>query len=159
MKMVSGLAITAALSIFAAAPAQARYVTTVCEGKISGHSLSAYTTISAPKTEPGEWNMLGIPTGEECIFVTKSKIGNRILKVCPENSQCSLEADINNTSGEWEILTIISINRIDTPAQKAAATRDKAARDKKRWAAINPYKEKVQSCVVKNLGREVTRYK
>jgi hypothetical protein len=137
--------------LFAATqPAQARSVTTDCEGKIGFHPLRAYTAVIK--------NYGTMEVKDECIFVTRSRIGRKILKVCPKGSQCSIEADIENSSNEYEIYRIISINRIGTPALDAAAARDKAARDKSRWAAVNPYKEKAQDCAVKNLGEEVTEF-
>jgi hypothetical protein len=141
------LAGVAALSVLAAAPtAHARSVTIACEGKVGWHPLSAYTAISKGGLE------------NECVFVTGSKIGRKILKVCPQGSQCSIEADINNTSGENEIYRIISISRIGTPALDATAAREKTAHEKSRWAAIRPYMEKAKDCVVENLGEEVTKF-
>jgi hypothetical protein len=96
------LAGAAALSVLSASAAHARSVSITCEGKIGWHPLSAYTAVSKGGLE------------NECVFVTRSNIGRKILKVCPKGSQCSIEADVDNTSLDREIYRIISINRIDT---------------------------------------------
>jgi hypothetical protein len=144
ISLITGIA---ALSLSASA-AHARGVTTTCDGKVGWHPLSAYTAITK-----------GYGTAEakdECIFVTRSKIGRKILKVCPEDSQCSVEADIENTSGEYEITSVRAINRIGTPSLDAIAAREKAAREKRRWASVFPYMEKAKNCVVDNLKGEVS---
>jgi hypothetical protein len=80
------------------------------------------------------------------------------LKVCPKDSQCSIEADIDNVSDDSGIKRVISINRIGTPALDAIAAREKASREKRRWAAVHPYMEKAEHCVVENKAKitEVT---
>jgi hypothetical protein len=128
--------------------ANARGMTTTCEGKISWHPLHAYTAITKNYGTP--------EVEDECIFVTKSKIGRQILKTCVMDSMCSVEADIENASDQYEITRVISINKIGTPALDKIAEQEKAAREAARWAAVRPYKEKVGTCVGKNLKGEIT---
>jgi hypothetical protein len=136
----------AALSL-SASTAHARYVTTTCDGKVGWHPLSAYTAITKGYGTP--------EAKDECIFVTRSKIGRKILKVCPKDSQCSVEADVQ-AGDEYEITSVRAINRIGTPSLDAIAAREKAAREKRRWASVFPYMEKAKNCVVANLTGEVS---
>jgi hypothetical protein len=76
-------------------------VTTSCIGVIGWHPLSAYTAIISNYGTPEVKN--------ECIFVTKSKVGRKILKVCHKDLLCRVEAVIENTSGEYEIMNVISV--------------------------------------------------
>jgi len=150
--MFKSLIATIALACALVAPTTnvvyARGMTTTCEGKISWHPLRAYTAITKNYGTP--------EVSDECIFVTKSRVGRQILKTCPEDSMCSVEADIENASDQYEITRVISINRIGTPALDAVAAREKAAREQSRWIAIFLYSEKVKTCVANNLKGERT---
>jgi hypothetical protein len=83
--------------------AHARFLGDItCDGTIEGHSLRAYTQI----TSYGE----DIPP--PCIFITRSRIGRKILRTCPKNSLCLVKADIESGSREYEIIRLISVKRI-----------------------------------------------
>src|SRR5262245_18766718 len=91
--------------------AHANGMTVDCKGKVGWYKLRAYTAISnGPE--------------DKCIFITRSRIGRRILRTCPTGSQCLIEADIENVSDEYEITRVISINRIGTPALDTKAAKD-----------------------------------
>jgi hypothetical protein len=83
-------------------PGHARSLSWVCEGKIGYHSLSAYTAI------------IGKDNENDCVFITNSPEGKRILRTCPKGSQCSVEAEVNNTSGENEIYKVVAVLRTGT---------------------------------------------
>ena len=117
--------------------AHARGMTVDCKGEVGWYKLRAYTAISnGPE--------------DNCIFITRSRIGRRILRTCPTGSQCLIEADIENVSDEYEITRVISINRIGTPALDAKAAKDQATREKSRWLAVSPYFKEATSCVMDN---------
>jgi hypothetical protein len=144
ISLITGIVV---MSLSASA-AHARYVTTTCDGKVGWHPLSAYTAIIKDHGTAEVKN--------DCVFVTRSRIGRKILKVCPEDSQCSVEADIQTGIDEYEITSVRAINRIGTPSLDAIAAREKAAREKRRWASVFPYMEKAKNCVVDNLKGEVS---
>lgn len=146
--LIAAIALACALVAPTTNVVYARGMTTTCEGKISWHPLHAYTAITKNYGTPG--------VQDECIFVTKSKVGRQILKTCVMDSMCSVEADIENASDQYEITRVISINKIGTPALDKIAEQEKNAREAARWAAIRPYKEQVKRCVIKNLKGEVT---
>jgi hypothetical protein len=81
--------------------AHARSVITFCDGIVGWHPLSAYTAVISNYGTPEVKN--------ECIFVTRSKLGRTILKTCHKGSSCSIKAIIDNVSGEYEINAIFSV--------------------------------------------------
>lgn len=121
--------------------AHARSMTVDCKGTVGWYQLRAYTSIMSKYGS--------IDVKDECVFITRSRVGIKILKTCPMNSQCLIEADVI-TSDPYEVTRVISINRIGTPALDAKAAKDQAAREKSRWLAVAPYFKEATSCVMDN---------
>jgi len=84
------------------AEAEARFLSEiVCDGNVEWHPLKAYTEINSHSEEK-----------PSCIFITRSRIGRKILKICPKDSLCLVKANIENGSGEYEIIKLISVKRV-----------------------------------------------
>jgi hypothetical protein len=134
MRLMLGLIALIALT----AASHARSLSYVCDGTISHYPLMAYMAITAK--------------GEDvCIFVTRSPEGKKILQVCPKGTQCSVEAEVNNTGSANEIYKVTSVHRTGTPALDARAKKDKEDADRRRWAAILPYAERTTNCIVDHV--------
>jgi hypothetical protein len=94
-------------------PTHARSISNTCEGKIEPYSLSAYTTAGKDMGDQGEEK-------NECVFITASSVGKKILKTCPMGSWCRIDASLEDDHGTTinEITMVKSVRRIDTPAEK-----------------------------------------
>jgi len=78
----------------------------VCDGKISWYPLSAYTAIDSPISKVDSGVM-------PCLFVTRSRIGQQILRTCPKESLCQVVAIVENIVPEYyEIKRVISVKRV-----------------------------------------------
>ena len=84
-------------------------MTTTCDGKVGWHPLSAYTAIMKD-------HEYGTAVKNECIFVMRSKIGRKILKVCPKDFECCVEETLKLVTN-MKLPVSEAINRIGTPSQ------------------------------------------
>jgi hypothetical protein len=133
--MMRNLLLMGAALLSLVTPGNARSLSFVCDGTISYHPLSSYTAIAGKEGK------------DVCIFVTRSPEGRKILQVCPKGSQCSVEAEVNNTGSENEIYKVVSVHRTGTPALDARAKKEKEAEEKRKWASVLPYAERTTDCV------------
>ena len=56
-----------------------------CEGKVTVH--------------PGHWTSVINQDGEGCQFETKSPLGKKIISVCPNNSECMIDIELDAKGG------------------------------------------------------------
>jgi TonB family protein len=124
--------------------AWSRSLSFICEGKISHYPLMAYTAIAGKDNE------------DKCIFITSSPEGRKILQVCPKDSQCSVEAEVNNSGDANEIYKVKTVRRTGTPALDAKVKRDREVEHERRFAAIRPLADKLTSCVRNHLKGAVS---
>ena len=104
--MIKKLLMITAVLVALTAPSHARSLSWTCDGKIGHHPLSAYTAIIGKNNE------------DSCIFITDSPEGKRILRTCPKETQCSVEAEVNSTGSDYEIYKVV-VHRTGTPALDA----------------------------------------
>lgn len=81
--------------------AHARSLNVTCDGNIGWYPLKAYTEIRTYGNDDSS-----------CIFITKSRIVDRFLRVCPKNSLCLVKAFVENAVGPREIYRLFSVKRI-----------------------------------------------
>jgi hypothetical protein len=92
------LAVAMALT---ATTAQARSTGKVCAGTIGQVDLSAYLAV-----------------GDECVVLKGSSAARRILKACPINTVCTVDAEVDNTPLTYEIFDVHSVYRFHGEGQK-----------------------------------------
>jgi hypothetical protein len=103
MRYVFWAAVALLLFGVATGRAEARQVSSTCEGNIQNYTLSAYLEVGHNVDQP-------------CVFLKNSIEGRKVLKVCPEGTACRIEGDFDNTATNYVLIRVRKVRKIHPEA-------------------------------------------